>query len=168
MDESFEISAVDGSFHEEQEVGSQYECNECTYKTCFKQNLKRHKHAKHPIPVATTPTQAVVLMCHHCGTEFKSKYGLRCNVRSKHEGTFKYTCDSCRRGFQGLWNFRGHLRSHNVALKESLLVTIGENKYSIIFVQFQCIFLLKQNFYLQLFVQFFFGALQLMIAYSCS
>ena len=42
MDESFEISAVDGSFHEEQEVGSQYECNECTYKTCFKQNLKRH------------------------------------------------------------------------------------------------------------------------------
>ena len=60
MDESFEISAVDGSFHEEQEVGSQYECNECTYKTCFKQNLKRHKHAKHPIPVATTPAQAVV------------------------------------------------------------------------------------------------------------
>ena len=72
MDESFEISAVDGSFHEEQEVGSQYECNECTYKTCCKQNLKRHKHAKHPIPVAMTPTQAVVLMCHHCGTEFKS------------------------------------------------------------------------------------------------
>ena len=56
MDESFEISAVDDSFHEEQEVGSQYECNESTYKTCFKQNLKRHKHAKHPIPVATTPT----------------------------------------------------------------------------------------------------------------
>ena len=47
MDYSFEVSALDGSFHEEQAVGYVYKYNECPYKSSFKQNLNRHKHVKH-------------------------------------------------------------------------------------------------------------------------
>ena len=87
MDDSFEVSALERSIREDQYV-LPYQCNECTYKTSFKQNLKRHKHAKHPVPVAAMPSlthETVKLMCEHCGNEFKSKYSLRCHIKSKHK-----------------------------------------------------------------------------------
>ena len=67
-------------------------------------------------------SQAVTLICDHCGIAFKSRYSLSCHIKSKHENTFKYTCHSCGRGFKCLWNFQGHLRSHKDALKESCSV----------------------------------------------
>ena len=136
MDESFEIEAMDGSFHEEEaeEEAVFYQCNQCPYKTKYKHNLKRHKHGKHAIGEApgttTSSAENVSAICDQCGSVFKTMYGLRSHVRSKHENNFKYTCDACGRGFQGLWNFRGHLRSHNDALKESCSVCSKKFTYT--------------------------------------
>ena len=107
MDDSFEVSALERSIHKDQYVFP-YQCNECTYK--LQTEFKGHKHAKHPVPVAAMPSQThetVKLMCEHCGIEFKSKYGLRCHIKSRHEGTFKYTCDSCGRGSRASGTFGG-------------------------------------------------------------
>ena len=60
MDDSFEVSALDGSFHKEQAVSSLYQYNNCPYESSLKQNLVRHKHVKHPaVPVGTMSSQAV-------------------------------------------------------------------------------------------------------------
>ena len=59
IDASFEVLALDGSFHEEEAVRSVYQCNDCTYKSSCKQNLNRHKHTKHPMPLGTMSRQAV-------------------------------------------------------------------------------------------------------------
>ena len=63
MDASFEVLALDGSFHVEQAVRSVYQCNECPYKSSYKQNLNRHKHTKHPMPLGTMARQAVCFVC---------------------------------------------------------------------------------------------------------
>ena len=126
MVDSFEVSVLDCSFHNGQSVGSVYQCNEWPYKSSF-------KHAKHLVPVSAMSSQAVSLICDHCGIELRSRHGLSCHIKSKHENTFKYTCQSCGRGFQGLWIFRGggggHLRSHNDALKGSCSVCSNEFTY---------------------------------------
>ena len=66
MDASFEVLALDGSFHEEQAVRSGYQCNDCPYKSSYKQNLNRHKHTKHPMPLGTMSRQAVCFCAFLC------------------------------------------------------------------------------------------------------
>ena len=116
MNESFEISALDESVHEE-EVQTLHRCETCPHTTSFRQNLKRHIKTKHTATQLTAEIMKPLanLMCEHCGRGFKSKYGLKSHVKSRHEITFRLQCDACGRGFQRLWNLRGHLRSHSKA-----------------------------------------------------
>ena len=66
MDASFEVLALDRSFQEEQAVRSVYQCKDCPYKSSYKQNLNRHKHAKHPMPLGTMSRQAVCFCVFLC------------------------------------------------------------------------------------------------------
>ena len=66
MDTSFEVLAFDGSFHEQQAVRPVYQCNVCPYKSSYKQNLNRHKHTKHPMPLGTMSRQAVCFCVFLC------------------------------------------------------------------------------------------------------
>ena len=119
MDESFEISPLDESVHEEEvtTTPSVYSCQSCSYTTRYKQNLKRHE-TNHQAKPGIDVGQSAKYMCDHGGHAFKSQVGLKSHVRSKHEHVFRFRCQTCGKGFQGLWNYRGHLSSHNKALKE--------------------------------------------------
>ena len=66
MDASFEVLALDESFHEEQAVRSAYQCNDCPYKSSYKQTLNRHKHTRHPMPLGTMSRHAVCFCVFLC------------------------------------------------------------------------------------------------------
>lgn len=119
MDAEIEIIPVDEST---EIVQTQYCCNVCQYSTIYRHNLTRHTKAKHPSKESTSESTLPAIMfehmCHHCGKKYRSKFGLSTHIKSVHENTYRFKCDTCQRGFQGLWNFRGHLRSHHTELKE--------------------------------------------------
>ncbi|KAL5006557.1 hypothetical protein ScPMuIL_015363 [Solemya velum] len=95
-----EISALDESF---EEVQMTYKCDACLYTTKYKQNcLYTRRHT----------------IYRKCGSQFKTKQRMLLHVKSNNDMTFKYRCSTCQRGFNVLWNYRGHLSSHDNALKE--------------------------------------------------
>ena len=59
----------------------------------------------------------VSYVCEHCGSNFKSKYGLKIHTDSIHEAKYKYRCHVCDKGYNTLWNFQGHLRSHDAGVR---------------------------------------------------
>lgn len=58
-------------------------------------------------------------VCDRCAARFKSKDGLRLHVQSIHQQKFRFTCHVCGKGYNGLWNFRGHLASHDKDIRET-------------------------------------------------
>lgn len=115
MDESFELSGLEESFVEET-VNSTMACDKCQFSTKYGSSLKRHKTLKHTKETESQSSKAFV--CDQCGKEFKTMTGLRSHDKNKHKQTFKYTCSVCNRGYNGLWNFKGHLASHHEVMRE--------------------------------------------------
>ena len=83
------------------------QCPICSYTTVRPSNLKRHMTTH---GIGSKPD--VTYVCDQCGSNFKSKYGLKLHTDSFHNAKFKYRCHACDKGYNTLWNFEGHLKSH--------------------------------------------------------
>ena len=80
----------------------------------MKSNLFRHLRTRHRQPNDESKSeQTRHELCSTCGKLYKSKYGL-----SLHKKEFKYHCNVCNKGFNTLWNYKGHLASHDKVLRE--------------------------------------------------
>ena len=84
-------------------------CVICSYTSKSKLYFDRHL-AKHKDKLSESDRFPHV--CDQCGLKFKSKYGFRTHVDSKHKQKFRFTCHICGKRYNGLWNFRSHLTSH--------------------------------------------------------
>ena len=124
--QSIDVSAV--------EEEAQFEC-ECGYSTKKRYNFKRHTKthvAFSPAQTSTpkkeevSPTQTsapqkekVSVVCEHCGSMFKTKYGLKLHVKNKHEMSFKHTCRLCGKGYNQTQQYRSHCSQHlNTAIQQ--------------------------------------------------
>lgn len=107
---------MDDSFME-QDVQNPQKCNLCSYTTRRTFNLNRHVEMKHTLTNVTVVKQDKFI-CENCGKGFKSKYGLTLHQNSFHKLQFRFKCDICNRGFNSLWNFKGHMVSHNPVCKD--------------------------------------------------
>jgi len=109
MDESFELSAVEESFVEEEVVSAEmYKCDVCCFTSKYKSSLTRHIYNKHIDLRKEKNSKAEdekTFICDQCGRNFRSRTGLRLHAQSIHERKFKYTCAVCDRGFNRLWNY---------------------------------------------------------------
>ena len=66
---------------------------------------------------SSTPTKGKLYMCEACGKSYKSKYGLKLHIKSKHEKTFKHRCSVCNKAFNQTVQYRYHCLKHlNVAM----------------------------------------------------
>ena len=84
------------------------QCPVCNYTSRHASNFKRHM-TTHDIG----PKPNVCFVCEQCGSKFKSKYGLKIHTDSIHEDKYRFRCHVCGKGYNTLWNFQGHLRSHD-------------------------------------------------------
>lgn len=116
LDRSFEVEPLNESL-ELVIPQEDFKCDTCGYTTRYKHNLKRHLKKHTDKDEAEAPMPAYI--CDQCGKNFQTKHGLKLHVNSKHEMLFKYTCSVCQRGFNVLWNYRGHLASHHRELHET-------------------------------------------------
>ena len=116
MDESFQIELLNESI---EEVRTTHQCDVCGYQSAYKQNLTRHmkNHLATTEPVSSQGDMDR-LVCQHCGKSFKSRCGLQDHIKDKHLKVFKYTCEVCSKGFNRLWNYKGHLNCHHKELRE--------------------------------------------------
>ncbi|VDI42195.1 Hypothetical predicted protein [Mytilus galloprovincialis] len=130
MDESFEIEGIDESLvtiEVETENQNEFKCNVCQFSSNYKRNLTRRMDSKHAAPAheVTTKTQ----LCSICGKMYKTPYGLSLHVKTIHEKVFRYQCYVCQRGFATLWNYKGHVASHDTALKERCSICNATYQY---------------------------------------
>ena len=56
--------------------------------------------------------------CEYCGKVYRSRFGLKVHVDSKHKAKFRFTCEVCGKGLNNLWNYRGHINKHSEKIKE--------------------------------------------------
>ena len=75
-------------------------------------------HEEEQQPWMSLSTDACKHFCEYCGNGYRSKYGLKLHIDSKHKQKYRFTCDVCGKGLNSLWNFRGHLRTHNESLRD--------------------------------------------------
>ena len=119
MDESFEIERIEEAVVAIETEPTLYECDDCVYKTKMKSNLFRHLRTRHRQPNDEGKSeQTRHELCSTCGKLYKSKYGLSLHIKSVHEKELKYHCNVCNKGFNTLWNYKGHLASHDKVLRE--------------------------------------------------
>ena len=113
-DTSSEAAQVHGS-----SVGNKttLRCDICNYTTKYKSNFKRHLK-RHSTCVQLNTVTSPRHVCEWCGLYFKTKYGMKLHVLSIHQKKFRFTCNFCDKGYNGLWSFRGHLSTHTKILKE--------------------------------------------------
>lgn len=52
------------------------------------------------------------LCSYGCGTSFTTKTGMREHEKIKHEGTYRYTCEQCGKGFMIKNHYEGHMNAH--------------------------------------------------------
>ncbi|XP_063418651.1 zinc finger and BTB domain-containing protein 49-like isoform X1 [Mytilus trossulus] len=128
MVDSFIVNALDESFEGEGEVkiepseveeeletepSSMYYCTFCSYTSKHKQNVKRHTQNAH-----TSGNNAeTMFVCDQCGSVFKTAGGLKIHYKGKHTQEFRFKCKVCDRGFNTLWNYRGHITTHEPVLR---------------------------------------------------
>ena len=95
---------------------SQLHCCKCDYRTSFKSDLKRHEriHTKSNMPFE----EVYRFLCNECGKKFKTRYGLSLHRKGVHELQFRFECPICGAKFNTLWNYNGHVASHNQVLRE--------------------------------------------------
>ena len=112
MDESFEIEGIEEAVVAIETEPTLYECDDYVYKTKVKSNLFRHLRTRHRQPNdEDKPEQTRHELCSTYVKLYKSKYGLSLRIKSVHEKEFKYHCNVCNKGFNTVWNYKGHLAS---------------------------------------------------------
>lgn len=107
-----------------EDVLTTYPCSECTYSSKWKSNLKRHRTVVHKQKTncqttATAIKDKEIHVCDQCGKSFTSRYGMSLHIKSKHQEIFRFKCGVCEKGFQQLWDYRGHLASHVNSLEKT-------------------------------------------------
>jgi transcription elongation factor Elf1 len=114
MDWSFEVVPVGESI---EKVVATFSCNKCSFTTKYKTSLKRHqyRHVKNTLCGVNINQILVSHICDQCRKSFRSRYGMQVHAKIKHQQKFRFTCAVCNKGFHHLWNFRGHLSSHQVS-----------------------------------------------------
>ena len=90
----------------------------CKYISKWKANVRRHEkqHISTDAP-SQADLSAREFICEHCGSSFTRLSSLNNHRKLKHTETFRFTCERCNRGFIQLWAYRGHLATHDDALK---------------------------------------------------
>ncbi|XP_063431744.1 zinc finger protein 227-like [Mytilus trossulus] len=120
MVDSFIVDALDESLEVEEEVeteaSSMHYCTFCTYSSKYKPNLKRHTQNAHAPNNAET-RHFTMYLCDQCGMVFKTASGLNIHYKGKHTSEFRFKCKVCDRGFNTLWNYRGHITTHEPVLR---------------------------------------------------
>ena len=104
------------------EKEKKWKCDICNFSTEHKSCLKRHKKRKHGHDSASSPTRPETYLCDVCPKEFLSKCGLRRHRMAIYTKEFKYKCSTCDKGYNDMWNFKGHLPSHSTVLCEKCTV----------------------------------------------
>ena len=133
MDESFIIEGLNESVEQQEELDESIaehsnteqltadeneptyrSCSVCDYKSLYPSNVRRHERTQH------TPRQRDVahFLCNGCGKKYASRYGLELHQKSVHDNKFRFECRFCTKKFNTLWNYRGHMASHDGALRE--------------------------------------------------
>ncbi|VDI45655.1 N-acetylated-alpha-linked acidic dipeptidase [Mytilus galloprovincialis] len=121
MVDSFIVNALDESLEvEEEEVETEpsfmHCCTFCSYSSKYKQNVKRHTQNAHAPNNAETK-HFTMYLCDQCGMVFKTASGLNIHYKGKHTQEFRFKCKVCDRGFNTLWNYRGHITTHEPVLR---------------------------------------------------
>lgn len=126
-DKSFEEDSTDQSVTVVTKAESEnvHSCPDCNFTSNRRFNMKRHFKSRHTVPdefdqhgsKKVLPTTDNFL-CVVCGKEFKSGEGLKNHTKSVHKKEFRFTCEICDKGFNGLWNYRGHMATHDKTLEE--------------------------------------------------
>ncbi|CAG2229877.1 unnamed protein product [Mytilus edulis] len=120
MVDSFIVNALDESLEVEEEVetepSSMHCCTFCSYSSKYKQNVKRHTQNAHAPNNAETK-HFTMYLCDQCGMVFKTASGLNIHYKGKHTQEFRFKCKVCDRGFNTLWNYRGHITTHEPVLR---------------------------------------------------
>ncbi|CAG2210930.1 unnamed protein product [Mytilus edulis] len=121
MVESFIVNALDESFEVKEELetepSSMYCCTFCSYSSKYKQNVKRHKQNAHAPGNNAETKHFTMFLCDQCGSVFKTAGGLNIHYKGKHTQEFRFKCKVCDRGFNTLWNYRGHITTHEPVLR---------------------------------------------------
>ncbi|CAG2203956.1 unnamed protein product [Mytilus edulis] len=86
------------------------------YSSKYKQNVKRHTQNAHAPNNAETK-HFTMYLCDQCGMVFKTASGLNIHYKGKHTQEFRFKCKVCDRGFNTLWNYRGHITTHEPVLR---------------------------------------------------
>ena len=89
---------------------AEYSCFQCDYKTKFQNNLNRHFQKHLP---GSERQDKQILSCKYCQKLFQSSSGLASHVKGKHDKVFKYSCDTCHKGYNIRRQFQLHLASHS-------------------------------------------------------
>ena len=122
MDNSFEIAASDESFTEVAAAATKgHKCNICFFMSKNKSGLTRHMKLHSDCNGSSNreaSRQTNIHICDVCGKALKSAYGLSQHKDSMHNKKFRFKCGICERGFNSLYNYRGHLASHDKVLRE--------------------------------------------------
>ncbi|XP_060582847.1 zinc finger protein 227-like [Ruditapes philippinarum] len=87
----------------------QFTCEICEYDTGKKYNLERHIKVHVDTDESASKT---TLMCDVCGMQFLSKFGMALHTKNEHLKQFKYECQICKKGFNQLLPYKGHVSSH--------------------------------------------------------
>ena len=95
-----------------------YNCPDCSYRSRWKANVSRHRNmhtARRSGQETITPMKSFI--CDYCGLQYSRQSSLSVHKQMKHTKTFRFFCGKCNKGFVQLWAYRGHLASHNEALR---------------------------------------------------
>ena len=128
MEKSNEIESTEGPamYLEEKHAETQY--NSCQLKTQVKSNFSRHIRVclgecnnEGACNLAIFNKQKEKMkdkICSTCGKAFTSRYGLSLHIKATHKKEFRFYCHICDKGLTTLWNYNGHMASHDKDLKE--------------------------------------------------
>ena len=92
---------------------NQYECDQCTYKTTRKFDLKRHKIKKHStentLDIETNPAEKKT--CPHCFKMFCNSNKVRHHIKTMHDKCGRQKCELCTKTFASKTSLDYHNRS---------------------------------------------------------